>query len=94
MPKLLVVEDEPAVRMGLRLSLSRAGHQVLEAATATEAWEQLPQADLVVLDWMLPDEPGVRLLERLRRDGRYENLPVLMLTARAGEGDRVEGLTS
>jgi DNA-binding response OmpR family regulator len=93
MPKLLVVEDEPAVRMGLRLSLSRAGHQVLEAATATEAWEQLPQADLVVLDWMLPDEPGVRLLERLRRDGRYENLPVLILTARAGEGDRVEGLT-
>lgn len=93
MPKLLVVEDEPAVRMGLRLSLSRAGYQVLEAATATEAWEQLPQADLVVLDWMLPDEPGVRLLERLRRDGRYENLPVLMLTARAGEGDRVEGLT-
>lgn len=93
MPKLLVVEDEPAVRMGLRLSLSRAGHQVLEASTATEAWEQLPQADLVVLDWMLPDEPGVRLLERLRRDGRYENLPVLMLTARAGEGDRVEGLT-
>lgn len=93
MPKLLVVEDEPAVRMGLRLSLSRAGHQVLEAATATEAWEQLPQADLVVLDWMLPDEPGVRLLERLRRDGRYENLPVLMLTARVGEGDRVEGLT-
>jgi len=79
--------------MGLRLSLSRAGHQVLEAATATEAWEQLSQADLVVLDWMLPDEPGVRLLERLRRDGRYENLPVLMLTARAGEGDRVEGLT-
>lgn len=70
-----------------------SGHQVLEAATATEAWEQLPQADLVVLDWMLPDEPGVRLLERLRRDGRYENLPVLMLTARAGEGDRVEGLT-
>ena len=93
MPKLLVVEDELAVRMGLRLSLSRAGHQVLEAATATEAWEQLSQADLVVLDWMLPDEPGVRLLERLRRDGRYENLPVLMLTARAGEGDRVEGLT-
>ncbi|PZA05676.1 MULTISPECIES: response regulator transcription factor [unclassified Meiothermus] len=93
MPKLLVIEDEPAVRMGLRLSLSRAGHQVLEAATATEAWEWLPQADLVVLDWMLPDEPGVRLLERLRRDGRYESLPVLMLTARAGEGDRVEGLT-
>lgn len=93
MPRLLVVEDEPAVRMGLRLSLSRAGHQVLEAPTANEAWGLLAQADLVVLDWMLPDEPGVKLLERLRRDGRFESLPVLMLTARAGETDRVEGLT-
>lgn len=93
MSKLLLVEDEPSVRMGLRLSLSKAGHQVLEAPTAGEAWDKLAGADLVILDWMLPDEPGVRLLERLRRDGRYENLPVLMLTARASEGDRVEGLT-
>ncbi|WP_018466536.1 response regulator transcription factor [Calidithermus timidus] len=93
MPRLLVVEDEPAVRMGLRLSLSRAGHQVLEAATAGEAWPLVEQADLVLLDWMLPDEPGVRLLERLRSDSRYENLPILMLTARSGESDRVEGFT-
>lgn len=93
MSRLLVVEDEPAVRMGLRLSLSRAGHQVLEAATASEAWPLVEQADLVLLDWMLPDEPGVRLLERLRSDSRYETLPVLMLTARSGESDRVEGLT-
>jgi DNA-binding response OmpR family regulator len=92
MSRLLVVEDEPAVRMGLRLSLSRAGHQVLEAASAGEAWPLVEQADLVLLDWMLPDEPGVRLLERLRSDGRYETLPVLMLTARSGESDRVEGL--
>lgn len=93
MSRLLVVEDEPAVRVGLRLSLVRAGHQVLEAATAAEAWVLLGQADLVLLDWMLPDEPGVRLLERLRSDSRYETLPVLMLTARSGESDRVEGLT-
>jgi two-component system alkaline phosphatase synthesis response regulator PhoP len=93
MSRLLLVEDEPAVRMGLRLSLVRAGHQVLEAASAGEAWPLLEQADLVLLDWMLPDEPGVRLLERLRSDSRYETLPVLMLTARSGEGDRVEGLT-
>ncbi|MCS7059142.1 MAG: response regulator transcription factor [Meiothermus sp.] len=93
MAKLLLVEDEPSVRMGLRLSLAKAGHQVLEAATAQEGWERLALVDLVILDWMLPDEPGVRLLERMRRDGRYESLPVLMLTARAGEGDRVEGLT-
>ena len=93
MSRLLLVEDEPAVRMGLRLSLVRAGHQVFEAATAAEAWLLLEQADLVLLDWMLPDEPGVRLLERLRSDSRYETLPVLMLTARSGESDRVEGLT-
>ncbi|RIH83534.1 Alkaline phosphatase synthesis transcriptional regulatory protein PhoP [Calidithermus terrae] len=93
MSRLLLVEDEPAVRVGLRLSLVRAGHQVLEAATAAEAWALLEQADLVLLDWMLPDEPGVRLLERLRSDSRYETLPVLMLTARSGESDRVEGLT-
>ncbi|RIH85358.1 Sensory transduction protein regX3 [Meiothermus luteus] len=93
MAKLLLVEDEPSVRMGLRLSLAKAGHQVLEAATAQEGWDKLALVDLVILDWMLPDEPGVRLLERMRRDGRYEALPVLMLTARAGEGDRVEGLT-
>lgn len=93
MSKLLLVEDEPSVRMGLRLSLAKAGHQVLEAANASEGWDKLPDADMVILDWMLPDEPGVRLLERLRRDGRYESLPVLMLTARSGEQDRVEGLT-
>lgn len=93
MSKLLLVEDDPAVRMGLRLSLAKAGHQVWEAATAAEAWDKIPGADLVILDWMLPDEPGVRLLERLRRDGCYEHLPVLMLTARVSEGDRVEGLT-
>jgi two-component system alkaline phosphatase synthesis response regulator PhoP len=90
---LLLIEDEPAVRMGLRLSLSQAGHQVLEASTAREGWELLQHADLLLLDWMLPDEPGVKLLERLRRDSRFEHLPVLMLTARSGERDRIEGLT-
>jgi two-component system alkaline phosphatase synthesis response regulator PhoP len=93
MARLLLVEDEPAVRLGLKLSLSRAGHRVLEAATAAEGWNLAAQADLVVLDWMLPDEPGLRLLERIRRDPQLETLPVLMLTARSGEIERVEGLS-
>ena len=93
MSRILVVEDEPAVRMGLRLSLSQAGHLVSEAASAGEGWEKLESADLLLLDWMLPDEPGVKLLERLRRDTRFEGLPVLMLTARVSEVDRVDGLT-
>ena len=80
MATLLLVEDEPSLRLGLRLALEGAGHRVLEAATAQEAWPLLREAELVVLDWMLPDEPGVPL-------------PVLMLTARAGVRDRVEGLS-
>ncbi len=87
-----MVEDEAAVRLALRLGLERAGFAVVEAASAAEAWARFPQADVVVLDWMLPDEPGLRLLERLRQDPRGERLPVLMLTAKSAEADRVAGL--
>lgn len=89
---MLLVEDEPAVRLGVRLALERAGHRVLEAGSAGEAWPLLKEAELVVLDWMLPDEPGVRLLERMRQ-GVHAELPVLLLTARAEVRDRVEGLS-
>ena len=89
---MLLVEDEPAVRLGVRLALERAGHRVLEASRAQEAWDLLKEAEAVVLDWMLPDEPGIRFLERVRQ-GAYSQLPVLMLTARAEVRDRVEGLS-
>ncbi|AEV16883.1 Two component transcriptional regulator PhoB [Thermus sp. CCB_US3_UF1] len=92
MATVLLVEDEPAVRLGVRLALERAGHRVLEAGSAGEAWPLLKEAELVVLDWMLPDEPGVRLLERMRQ-GVHAELPVLLLTARAEVRDRVEGLS-
>jgi len=89
---VLLVEDEPAVRLGVRLALERAGHRVLEAPTAGEAWPLLKEAEAVILDWVLPDEPGTRLLERMRQ-GPYPTLPVLMLTARGEVRDRVEGLS-
>ena len=89
---MLVVEDEPAVRLGVRLALERAGHRVLEAESAEAAWSLLKEAEAVVLDWMLPGEPGTKLLERMRQ-GPYPSLPVLMLTARAEVRDRVEGLS-
>ncbi|MGC8904652.1 response regulator transcription factor [Thermus sp.] len=92
MATVLLVEDEPAVRLGVRLALERAGYRVLEAALAQEAWSFLKEAEVVILDWMLPDEPGTRLLERMRQ-GPYPHLPVLMLTARAEVRDRVEGLS-
>jgi DNA-binding response OmpR family regulator len=90
--QVLVVEDEGAVRELLAFHLSQAGFGVVEAATAGEAWDALPRAALVVLDWMLPDESGVEWLKRLRAEPRYSGLPVLMLTARATEVDKVQGL--
>lgn len=93
MSRVLLVEDEPSVRLGLRLRLRQAGFEVLEAGTALEAWDSLPQAEVVILDWILPDEPGVRLLDRLRRNDHFRNLPVLMLSARSSESERVEGLS-
>ncbi|WP_456481011.1 response regulator transcription factor [Oceanithermus sp.] len=92
MARVLVVEDEPALRFSLERGLRRAGFEVMSAASAAEGWERLEGADVLVLDWMLPDEDGLRFLARLRRTPRYEALPVLMLTARASERDRVEGL--
>jgi len=89
---VLLVEDERAVRLGVRLALEQAGHRVLEAENAREAWPLLKEAEAVILDWMLPDEPGIKLLERMRQ-GAFAELPVLLLTARSEVRDRVEGLS-
>jgi two-component system, OmpR family, response regulator RegX3 len=90
---VLLVEDELAVREALRFHLEHAGFTVRATASAFEAWEFLPGVDAVVLDWMLPDQPGLVWLKRLR-ESQFSSLPVLMLTARASEVDRVEGLDS
>ena len=92
MARVLVIEDEASLRFLLERGLRQAGFEVLAAADAAGGWELLEGADALVLDWMLPDEDGLGFLARLRRTPRYENLPVLMLTARAAEKDRVEGL--
>ena len=89
--QILLIEDEEAVRELLAFHLSQAGFKVLEAASAGAGWDQVDEADLVVLDWMLPDESGVEWLRRLRV-GKGQQLPVLMLTARASETDKVTGL--
>ena len=89
---VLVVEDELAVREAVRFHLEQAGYAVRACGSAREAWDQLANVSAVVLDWMLPDESGVQWLSRLRANTAFSSLPVLMLTARAGERDRVEGL--
>ena len=91
---ILVVEDEPQVQELVAVNLEHAGHRVRRAATAGEAEssirEELP--DVLILDWMLPDESGLSLTRRLRENERTRSLPILMLTARAMEQDKISGL--
>ena len=92
--KVLVVEDEAAIRDMLAFNLRRAGYDVLSAATGMEARtsmvDQYP--DVVLMDWMLPDISGLELTRQLKRDPETREIPVIMLTARAQEDDRVAGL--
>jgi len=89
---VLTIEDDATVRELLALHLRRAGFIVREARDASEGWRSLAGADVVVLDRMLPDESGDAFLRRLRHRSEHAQLPVLMLTARASEVDRVGGL--
>ncbi len=91
---ILVIEDEPAIAELLSVNLSFSGHRVLIAPDAESAQgmiqAQLP--DLILLDWMLPGMSGVRFAKKLRADERTKNVPIIMLTARNDEADKVEGL--
>jgi two-component system phosphate regulon response regulator PhoB len=94
MSKVLVVEDEPAIAELISINLRHAGYEVTVAQTADQAISEVDRVlpDLVVLDWMLPGQPGVALAKRWRSQSRTRELPIIMLTARAQEGDKVAGL--
>jgi len=94
MPTILVVEDEPAIMELLKVHLVDAGYEVKEAADAESAQAVIKDAlpDLMLLDWMLPGQSGLALAKQLRADTRTKDLPVIMVTARTDEADRVAGL--
>ncbi|GAA5439422.1 sensory transduction protein regX3 [Deinococcus caeni] len=94
MSHVVVIEDEGTVRDVLRFHLERAGLRVTALESTAGALDALNGADALVLDWMLPGESGLGFLRRLRGDAELRRLPVLMLTARAAEAERVEGLES
>ena len=93
-PTILVVEDEPAIQDLIQINLEMGGYRVLIAASAEEALKQVQQElpDLVLLDWMLPGMSGVDLTRRLRSDTRTKLLPIILLTARGEEADKLRGL--
>ena len=91
---LLIVDDEAAIREMIRMSLEMAGFTCLEAASTQEAHASIidNKPDLVLLDWMLPGGTGIELLRRLRRDELTATLPVIMLTAKTEEDNKIQGL--
>jgi two-component system phosphate regulon response regulator PhoB len=94
--RVLIVEDEEPLTLLLRYNLEAEGYDVDSVVRGDEAEirlrEQVP--DLVVLDWMLPGLSGIELCRRIRARRETERLPVIMLTARGEEGDRVRGLAT
>lgn len=94
--RILVVEDEPALQFLIASHLRRHGDEVIAVASAEAARDELSGVlpDLVLLDWMLPGRSGVDFLRQLRQDERTRRLPVIMLTARAEEDDKVRGLSA
>ncbi|RZI43006.1 phosphate regulon transcriptional regulatory protein PhoB [Herbaspirillum sp. HC18] len=91
---ILIVEDEPSIVELVTFTLKEAGWNTFAASSATEAWEfiQRRTPHLVLLDWMLPDQSGLRLLSRIRSDRQLNEIPVIMLTAKSMEEDKIAGL--
>lgn len=91
---VLVVEDEDAIRGMLILVLEQAGFETFAVASAVDAQKILDQSmvDLILLDWMLPGISGAEWARRLKKESVYKDLPIILLTARGEEEDKVKGL--
>ncbi len=94
--RILVVEDEQPIRDLIAFGLRRVGCQVALAEHSQSALASIGdrRPDLILVDWMLPDMSGLELVRRLRRDANTRDIPIVMLTARAEEADKVSGLES
>ena len=92
--QILVVEDERPIREMVAFGLRRAGFEVVEAEDTREARARMAdrRPDLVLIDWMLPDMSGLELTRALKKDKETREVPVIMLTARAEEQDKINGL--
>ena len=92
--KILIVDDESAIRDMLRVALEMAEYDCLEASNAQEAHALIvdEKPDLILLDWMLPGTSGIELARRLKRDEVTSDIPIIMLTAKGEEDNKIQGL--
>jgi len=93
-PKVLLVEDEAPIREMMSLSLTKAGYFIIEAQDAESARKQIMDdlPDIMIVDWMMPGESGIEFVRWAKSDSLTKQIPVIMVTARAEEDDRVRGL--
>jgi len=91
---VLIVDDEESIRDMVQTALELDGYRCLQAANAREGHAAILDEgpDLVLLDWMMPETSGIELLRRLRKDGMTANLPIILLTAKTDEAQKVHGL--
>ncbi|MBK8453632.1 MAG: phosphate regulon transcriptional regulator PhoB [Thiofilum sp.] len=96
MNTVLIIEDEAPIRQLVAYTLERVGHTLLEADCGRAAQEILAQQqpDMILMDWMLPDLTGLELTRRFKRHVNLSHIPIIMLTARADEADKIAGLNS
>ena len=94
--RILIVDDEPAIRDMVAFALRKGDYEPVHAGDAREAASAIAERvpDLILLDWMLPGASGLELARRWRRDELTRDVPIIMLTARGEENDRVSGLES
>lgn len=92
--RILIIEDEMTIRDMLRFALEPAGFDVMEAGSANEAKQQIAKhiPQLILLDWMLPGMSGIDFAHQLKKDTKTQNIPIIMLTAKAEEINKVKGL--
>lgn len=95
-PYILIVEDEEAISMLIEYNLNNNGFETQQAFTGKEAIEQIDSRtpDLIILDWMLPEMSGIEVLEDIRQYESTKNIPVIMVTARSEETDKLTGFNS
>jgi len=94
--KIFIIEDEPSIIQLVQHNLEKNGFLVSSSLNGNDGLKELKkfQPDLLLLDWMLPDLSGIEICKNIRKDNSFKNLPVIMLTAKGEEEDKIKGLDS